>query len=1107
MMPSLTSAASKAMRPRAMSDVESQAETKLSEVLSNDAPAAVPDLNLTRQYHRTLERTNSIRFMSTPASRRVQPGVRLPQEFRTLSIQVTESHHGTLSPRSGKKRHVTDLAQLEWHKLSPDDLCVRVGVSPISGLDSAMVKRRLEKNGKNVISPAPRNLPKKIFFYVFGGFGSLLFGGAIVCFISWRPLGDPNPSASNLALAVVLVVVLFVQTFFNAWQDFTTSRVLASMSGLLPSDVLVQRDGNAIEIPASDLVLGDIIKIKLGAKVPADVRLIECSSDLQFDRSILTGESKPIPATVKNTDENFMESKNIALQGTLCTSGSGVGVCVELGDSTVFGRIAKDATRERPSKTTLEKEIQRFVIIIASLAFVVASMIVILWASWLRRDHPGFISVPVLLIDCVSVAIAFIPEGLPVCVTLSLTVIANAMRRKNILCKSLATVESLGCVSVICSDKTGTLTQNRMSVVNIAVGLQPLSIEDAKEHAEKSGPGNLVNTLAGLAGLCNDAVFSGSEEKGAERTINGDATDTGLLRFSDRFEDVNSLRHLWKEVSKIAFNSKNKFAIKLVKLTRRDPNVLPSPLNESDAFGGDDDMLLLVKGAPDILLPRCSSYVDSDGKIKIFFEKTVEEITAVQTNFAAQGQRVLLLTKKVIRGDSLDFDQLKEYPEDTLIALNKDLVIVGLVALVDPPKNDTPETVRLCRRAGIRFMMVTGDFPITASAIAKQCGIITAPAVHYLQDLPREKPLEEIPAFDPDYLEKEGPKALVLSGSDILAMTESQWKQALSFPEVVFARTTPQQKLQIVRQYQSAGATVAVTGDGVNDAPALKQADVGVAVAGGSEVAMEAADLILLEDFSAIIDGIEQGRLAFENLKKILLYLLPAGSFSELMPVIVNVLFGLPQALSNIQMILICTVTDVLPALSLVYEHPEADLLTRRPRDPRKDHLVDIKIIGQAYAIGVLESLTAMIAAFYFGFARSGIPFSSMWLKYGSYDVDVDHFATVLNRAQSMYFFNLVVMQWFNLLSTRTRRLSIFQQPPIGRSGNLFLFPAMFISLGCGIFFQYVPAIQRVFLTTNVPYYSFLLPVAYGIGVLALDETRKLAVRTFPGSFIAKIAW
>ncbi|KAF7984332.1 hypothetical protein HWV62_15333 [Athelia sp. TMB] len=1077
--------------------------------------SAVPSAmqQLRRQDHGRLQRTGSISITTGPE--RVNPGPKIVGDFRTLSIHVTDTKEGK-SDYKGKK-NVQDLSALEWHTLSSAEVCTRLGVVQNLGLDSPMAERRLHQNGKNVISPPPKNLAKKIFFYIFGGFGSLLFVASIICFLAWKPLGEPDPAVANLALAIVLLVVIAIQSFFNAWQDYSTGRVMASISGMLPTEILVFRDGNMRKMPAADLVSGDVVQITLGSKVPADIRLLDVSSDLRFDRSILTGESNPIGATVDATDPNFMESKNIALQGTLCTSGSGLGVCVGLGDGTVFGRIAKQASSERPARTTLEVEILHFVLIIAGMALCVAVLIVILWAAWLRVAHPGFINVPILLVDCVSVAVAFIPEGLPVCVTLSLTVIAGAMRKSNILCKSLATVESLGAVSVIASDKTGTLTQNKMTAVNVAFGgNMELSVKEATAVVEQGAPGSAcIKSLAAVAGICNDAVFdvSSGEIPNEDTKVNGDATDTGLLKFSNAICSVTELRSQWREAGKVAFNSKNKFAIKLLQATGDVKAAALLPVLPADNFF-QSDSLLLVKGAPDVLIRRCSWYMAADGSRNPLDQQTLASISATQESFASRGQRVLLLAKKIIPFAELDKEALLDQNslEDRLISCNIDLTVLGLVALVDPPRDDTAHTVAVCRRAGIRFAMVTGDFAITAAAIAQQVGIITNPTsdIKHLADLPQDTPIAEVPEYNADKEQGDAVTSLVLSGSEMMTMTDSQWAQVLSFDEIVFARTSPQQKLQIVRMFQGAGCTVAVTGDGVNDAPALKQADVGVAVAGGSEVAMEAADLILLSNFSAIVTGIEYGRLCFENLRKSILYLLPAGSFSELMPVLLNVLFGLPQALSSIQMIIICVVTDVLPALSLVYERPEADLLLRKPRDRKKDRLADAKLICHAYFfIGILESLTAMTGAFYFGFQKNGVPFSALWLKYGNYDADPNLVAELTNKAQSIYFFNLVLMQWFNLLSTRTRKLSFFQQNPVGsvKTRNVYLFPAMICALGLACFFSYIPVFQKVFLTRGVAVEYFFLPMAYGCVVLFCDEMRKWWNRTHPKSIMAKIAW
>ncbi|TNY23070.1 hypothetical protein DMC30DRAFT_444722 [Rhodotorula diobovata] len=1050
------------MRDDKLSDLESTATRSSA---SSYRPMPVLRMQAPARQSRALRRFETI--ASQGSGGRVPPQVRIPVDYRTLSIQVTES----LAPAKAtsavdkKSKDLDDLASLDWHNLSPDKVAQRLGVATRAGLDNEMVARRLASDGKNVITPTKINWLRKIASYSLSGFGSLLFVASILCFVAWRPLGDPDPAVANLALAIVLLLVVLLQAAFNAYQDWTTTRTMSSISSVLPTTILCRRDGAVVDIAASELVKGDVVLLKMGVKVPADLRLVEVS-DCRFDRSILTGESVPVSATTDKTDENFLETRNIALQGTLCTEGTAVGIVVACGDATVFGRIAKAAGRPRPVPSTLEEEIKRFVLIIASLAAAVVVLIIIAWAAWLRRDHPGFITVPVLIIDCVSVAVAFIPEGLPFCVTMSLTVIARKMKRQGILCKSLTTVESLGAVSVLASDKTGTLTQNRMTVISLSVGASPFAVADA--HRISSDPANpthaALNQVVAIAAICNDAEFAGDEAPDTplrSRKVNGDATDTGLLRFAESFSPATQVRGAVIEQQKLAFNSKNKFAVKLVKRARAPLAALPA------LFDGDEnsDQLLLVKGGPDVLMPRCSSTLRADGSLDAFTAEAAATLVALQSRYASLGQRVLLFAKRSI--SPRHTSELVGTDEDKLLMLVTDLTVVGLVALVDPPKHDTRETVEKCRMAGIRFFMVTGDFALTAAAIARQVGIITAPegSVESVEDLPRRAAVddkEKTPQADDDARHK---SALVLSGPEMLTLPDEQWDDVLKFDEAVFARTTPQQKLQIVKRFQAAGETVAVTGDGVNDSAALKQADVGVAVAGGSEVAMEAADLVLLDDFSAIVAGIESGRLCFDNLRKAILYLLPAGSFPELMPVLLQVFFGLPQALSSIQMIIVCAVTDVLPALSLIYERPEADLLLRPPRNRKTDRLADGRLLLHAYGfLGLVESLTSLVGAFYWGFQCRGIPFSALWLEYGA------------------------------LLTVRTRRRSIAQQDPLfdPRTRNLRLFGAGAASLALGLF---VPFFHRTFGTRPVPVEAFFLPLAYGVVLLALDEARKAANR------------
>ncbi|KAF7950039.1 hypothetical protein EAE96_007342 [Botrytis aclada] len=353
--------------------------------------------------------------------------------------------------------------------------------------------------------------------------------------------------------------------------------------------------------------------------------------------------------------------------------------------------------------------------------------------------------------------------------------------------------------------------------------------------------------------------------------------------------------------------------------------------------------------------------------------------------------------------------------------------------------------------------------------------------------------------------------SIVLSGPEIITLNDSQWDQLCKYDEIVFARTTPEQKLRIVREFQKRDEIVAMTGDGVNDAPSLKAADIGIALGSGSDIAIEAADMVLLESFSAVVEAVQYGRVVFDNLKKTIAYLLPAGSFSEFWPVMTNVAFGLPQILSSFLMIIICCFTDCAAATVLAYEAPEADVLLRKPRNTKTDRLVDWQLILQAYGfIGVIET-AASFAMSYWYLQRSGIPFTDLWFKYGSLPegIDQDYANARLAEASSIYFVNLVVMQWFNLMALRTRRLSIFQHPPAfnKETQNLYIFPAILFALAMAIFWLYLPQLQSVLGTSSVPVEHFFLPAAFGVGILLLDEGRKWAVRRWPESWVGRLAW
>lgn len=420
---------------------------------------------------------------------------------------------------------------------------------------------------------------------------------------------------------------------------------------------------------------------------------------------------------------------------------------------------------------------------------------------------------------------------------------------------------------------------------------------------------------------------------------------------------------------------------------------------------------------------------------------------------------------------------------------------------------------------------------MTAQAIAAECGIITNPPdmVKTVSSLSCDD------AFSSPDLEKSGGEdyrpstSIVISGPELITLNEYQWTQLCKYDEIVFARTTPEQKLRIIREFQARDEIVGMTGDGVNDAPSLKAADIGIALGSGSDISMEAADMVLLESFSAVVEAVQYGRVVFDNLKKTIAYLLPAGSFSEFWPVFTNAIFGLPQVLSSFLMIIIwyepflipmnndnidtssSCFTDCAAATVLAYEAPEADVLLRRPRKPKVDRLVDWRLMFQAYGfIGILETFSSFAISYWY-LQRNGIRFSALWFQYGALPdgIDQDYYNARLNEASSIYFINLVVMQWFNLLAVRTRRLSIFQHPPLfnPNTQNWLLFPAMGFALCMAIFWLYIPALQDVLNTSQVPVEHFFLPAAFGLGILFLDEARKYAVRRWPKGFLAKVAW
>ncbi|KAG0326202.1 hypothetical protein BGZ99_009909 [Dissophora globulifera] len=1116
------------------------------------------------------DKRKSLALVRTQTMERAQ-GNAAPIEFRTLSIHVTETHRSGKNANLGRKdQGKADLESeadffttVDFHKLSEAEIYLRFNSNGTLGLSKLDAERRLKTNGPNTLTMRKPNYLKKIMGYLFGGFCSILWVGVITFFVCWQPPLSNPPNITNLALAILVIFVILLQAGFSAFQDFSTARVMSSIMDMIPADCHVIRDGELVKIPAANLVVGDRVHLSLGNKVPADLRLLQVTNDTRFDRSVLTGESDAVEAGVITTDDNFLESKNIAFMGTHVVQGSCVGVVVLKGNETLMGRINKLTTGRKPKTTIIQREITRFVRIIITMTVLLILIITIVWLAWLHRVYPDFMSVAVLLVTLMGCVIAFIPEGVPVCISLTLLMIARRMRENNILPKALSTVETLGCVNIICSDKTGTLTENKMHVTNVAFLDHESTPEEITARMEKDtnpkslpqpGDDHLLLSLRQLqlaTLLCNNAKFEDDNNNlpVAERKIVGDATDSALLRFAASVSQTNTLSACFERTLEIPFNSRNKWMMSVHQGSASQPEVIKTLFGSNMLNAGNtspnekDDMLVFVKGAPDVLLPYCTSYwsVANNSNPQPLTPESSDEISRIQQAWSRRGQRVLMLCKSRYN-PYLAERTLSAAGTSTSSAVQEELVrqglrelcIIGLVGIMDPPRPEIKETIKACRSAGSRFFMVTGDYGLTAAAIAKQIGLFSSEhepdTYDHIMDPTISGTKDALTSEKSPFVNEEDMgqyvvgvpwfhkgTSLLLTGSDLSKMSPGEWNLACAYEEIVFARTSPEQKLRIVTEFQQRDGVVAVTGDGVNDAPALKAADVGVAVVTGSDVAIEAADLVLLGGFDSIPSAIRLGRLAFQNLQKVIGYLLPAGSWSEVWPVLINTFLGAPLSLSSFLMVIICCFTDAFPCTALVMEQEEFDLLSLKPRNSKKDHLITLEIYGQSYFF-VGTYMTFFCNMFFFLYLKeyTGLGFSDLVFSFGNIPADklkegisvADFNGYYVNTGQCVCFVTLVIMQWGNILSVRNRRLSIFQADPFRKERrNLWLFLGMLLSFLVAVLVTETPGIQNLMLTNPVPIKYWLLPIPCAVSLIMADEVRKVIVRSFPKSIIARIAW
>ncbi|KAJ2747496.1 hypothetical protein GGI20_000485 [Coemansia sp. BCRC 34301] len=1102
--------------------------------------------------------------------------LQLAAEFRTLSIQLSENDErrtqrlrhvqGFLkSPRwrevfnelvplrSAYQQRWTDeqqrsvaltkvaehLRSTTHHTETVNDTYVRFNTSPVLGLEAEAVKRRMDRYGRNVVSGRPRMVSLRILSWFFGGFNRFLWVSMVVFWLCWQPIGNP-PQTGSLALAVVVLFVICLQALFNAWQEWITSRALDSITSMLPAECTVLRDGRSEKIAGALLVPGDVVTLCAGDRVPADMRLVSASLDLLLDRSALTGAANPTIGTVGYTNDNYLETRNMAMMGASVTQGQCTGVVVATGARSVLGRVTQLTLRKKAARTILQIEVHRLVNGLTTVSLVVGALFILLWAVWLRTSFPGFMSVSDALANGFGVLVTFVPGSLPISLTLALTAIAKRMQRHSVLIKNLTTVETLGTVNVICCEKTGTLTQRNMAVTHVAYA-------DHECHVARLERGTgAAARLADTAALCNDAVFGAQSAHllPGERMVCGDATDCALLRLAAELQPPGSdvVRLLT-----IPFDLRRRYMLTVCRRAGSPP-------------------FILVKGAPETLLPWCAQAQAADASLATFDAALRQRMEATQARWAEEsGCRALLLCRRDFPPETNPLAGLEDNPALMYSVATQSLgslCVVGLVGMVDPPRTEIPSVVDTFRGAGIRVFMVTGDYAPTAAYVARQCRIITGSVVDSIEDAlgraelkasrakpaVEEKPLSRFASRlsnlngGPTHvgaasdlckcrsvpaslaLAREESLAetavgcrhsLVVSGPELESLRAEHWDAICAYEEIVFARIRPDQKLQIVEELSARSNYVAVTGDDVNDLPAMRAAHVGVAMGNGSEVAKEVADMVLLDNnFSSIVTAIECGRLVFANLKKVVMYLLPMTNLSEIVPSLLNVVLGLPIPLSTFLMLVINTITDVWASTMLIHEEPEHDILLHPPRDPQKEGLVNVRFFLQAYGfIGLIETVTGHFMFFLSIYLQSGIGPGQIFMAFnrwtdGYLGFTKTELAELVSVAGSVHFLALVIMQWGNMFAARTRTLSVCQQNPFwGPKRNPLLLVAIPISVAVALFVNEIPWFNTVFLTGRIPAEFFFIPIPFAFFLVAAEEGRKYLVRRYPASFVAKVAW
>jgi len=899
---------------------------------------------------------------------------------------------------------------------SVDETLQQLGTSP-KGLSPKLAAKRLAEFGPNRL-PKVAGKPWYIKFVqnFIHFFALMLWAGAGMAWLAGLP---------ELSLAIIIVIV--VNGIFSYWQEYQAERAAEALQALLPRQVTVRRNGTEHLISAEKAVPGDILILTEGEAVPADARIIR-AEELSLDLSSLTGESRPVPRTVSNgRGERTTPTSlsNFVFAGTSIARGRGEAVVVSTGSRTEFGRIAELTQAQDEDLSPLQKEMKRVTRTVTALAVGLGILFFVIGTLF------GGLSTETAVIFAIGIIVANVPEGLLPTLTLSLAFGVKRMSKRRALIKRLSAVETLGATTVILTDKTGTLTENEMTVREICAagtaydvsgnGYGPTGeITPAQTDAGRAAVTDLLRTAA----LCCDARLVPPHRHGGRWIAIGDPTEAAILAAAEKQGLTRETLEKYERLAELPFDSTRKrmSTIQLI----------------------DGTPVACVKGAISEMLPLCSMIAVGSQMVELTAAQQ-QSTQAAHDAMADKGYRVLAVARR-----SVD-ESVHGTNGWDVSKVERGLTLLGLIAMEDPPRKEVPAAIAGCREAGIRVVMVTGDDGLTASAIGREIG---------LHDTPPH----------------------VITGQMLTHLSDSELSSFIKSRDILFARVAPEQKLRLVETCQKLGEVVAVTGDGVNDAPALKKADIGVAMgATGTDVAREAADMVLTDDnFANIIAAIEEGRAVYDNIRKFVVYVFVSNA-AEMVPFVLFILFNVPLPLTIMQVLAVDIGTDLFPALALGAERPELDVMRRAPRK-RSERLLDARSLVRAYAwLGMIQAALA-ISGFYYAQWLAG------WRPGGEFVWG----GTAYLVTTTVTFAGIVMGQVGNAFCCRSDRQSVFR---MGIFSNRLLLWAIAAELAMTLSLIYIPGVARIFNMAPLGVEHWLFICTFGIILLLLEELRKAFAR------------